>query len=51
MFARSEFALPVKADKVPAGPDWLHEIKYDGYRIMVIRQDKRVRLLTKGGQD
>jgi bifunctional non-homologous end joining protein LigD len=20
-------------DKAPAGPDWLHEIKYDGYRI------------------
>jgi ATP-dependent DNA ligase len=21
--------------KVPAGPDWLHEIKYDGYRLRV----------------
>jgi ATP-dependent DNA ligase len=51
MRARSEFALPVKAGTVPAGPDWLHEVKYDGYRIMVIREDKRVRLITKGGQD
>jgi hypothetical protein len=24
------FASPIKADKVPAGPDWLHEVKYDG---------------------
>ena len=48
---RSEFALPVKADQVPAGPDWIHEVKYDGYRMMVIRERDRVRLLTRGGQD
>jgi bifunctional non-homologous end joining protein LigD len=46
-----EFALPVKAPKVPAGPDWLHEIKHDGYRMMVIREQKSVRLKTKGGLD
>jgi hypothetical protein len=23
------FSLPAKADKVPARPDWLHEVKYD----------------------
>jgi ATP-dependent DNA ligase len=22
---------------MPTGPDWLHEVKYDGYRMMVIR--------------
>jgi bifunctional non-homologous end joining protein LigD len=32
------FALPVKAPKVPAGPDWFHEVKYDGYRMQVIRR-------------
>jgi ATP-dependent DNA ligase len=32
------FSLPTKSDKVPAGPNWLHEIKYDGYRMMVIRE-------------
>jgi hypothetical protein len=31
------FALPIKTDKVPAGPDWLHEMKYDRYRMMLIR--------------
>lgn len=46
-----EFALPVKAPKVPAGPDWLHEIKHDGYRMMVVREQKSVRLITKGGFD
>ena len=29
--------------RFPAGPDWLHEIKHDGYRLIV----KRVRLFTR----
>jgi hypothetical protein len=33
---RYEFSIPTNADKVPTGPDWLHEVKYDGYRMMVI---------------
>ncbi|MBR0753542.1 DNA ligase [Bradyrhizobium jicamae] len=45
------FALPVKAAQVPAGPDWLHEIKHDGYRMMIVREGKRVRLRTKNGHD
>jgi hypothetical protein len=45
------FSLPTKADKVPAGPDWVHEIKYDGYRMMVIRDQDRVRLISRGGND
>ena len=24
---------PANADEAPAGDDWLHEIKYDGYRM------------------
>jgi bifunctional non-homologous end joining protein LigD len=46
-----EFSLPTKANKVPIGPDWLHEIKYDGYRMMVIREQNRVRLISRGGHD
>jgi bifunctional non-homologous end joining protein LigD len=45
------FALPVKATKVPTGPDWFHEVKHDGYRMMVIREDQRVRLQTMNGHD
>jgi ATP-dependent DNA ligase len=44
-----EFCLPTLGKNVPAGPDWLHEVKYDGYRMMVIREDDRVRLITRGG--
>src|SRR5215471_18364081 len=46
-----ELALPVKAAKVPSGPDWLHEIKHDGYRMMVIREGNAVRLVSKTGLD
>jgi bifunctional non-homologous end joining protein LigD len=38
-------------DKVPSGPQWLHEIKLDGFR-MAARIDKgRVQLLTRTGLD
>ncbi|MDX6557811.1 MAG: hypothetical protein QOF72_860 [Blastocatellia bacterium] len=36
---------------MPAGPDWLHEIKHDGYRLIVQRDGKRVRLFTRNGHD
>jgi len=25
---------------MPIGPDWIHEIKYDGYRMMLIRDQE-----------
>jgi bifunctional non-homologous end joining protein LigD len=46
-----QFCLPVRGTKVPSGPDWLHEIKYDGYRLLVRRENDRVRLLTMNGHD
>jgi len=30
MFKASEFCVPTKASIVPNGPDWLHEVNYDG---------------------
>ena len=35
----------------PAGADWFHEIKYDGYRLRVERDGSNVRLITRGGYD
>ena len=32
-----EPCLPSLAKKPPAGPDWIHEIKQDGFRIMARR--------------
>jgi len=36
---------------VPAGPDWIHEIKHDGYRLTIQREGKRVRLFTRNCHD
>jgi bifunctional non-homologous end joining protein LigD len=35
----------------PAGPDWLHEIKYDGYRLFADIERGKVRLVTRNGLD
>src|SRR6201981_3687479 len=43
--------IPITGKAVPARPQWLHEIKYDGYRLILVREDKRVRLLTRNGHD
>ena len=46
-----EPCLPRPADKPPAGPDWLDEIKHDGFRIRARRDAAGVRLLTRNGHD
>jgi bifunctional non-homologous end joining protein LigD len=43
--------IPTRGTKVPDGSDWLHEIKHDGYRLIVQREGSRVRLLTRNGYD
>ena len=35
-----EFCIPTRATILPTGPDWLHEIKYDGYRLRLERDGK-----------
>jgi ATP dependent DNA ligase domain len=44
-----EPCLPSPADRPPSGPDWIHEIKLDGFRMMVRRDPAGVRLLTRNG--
>jgi len=51
MYRAFEFCLPTAAKAVPSGPDWIHEIKYDGYRLRVERNGKTVRLITRNGHD
>jgi bifunctional non-homologous end joining protein LigD len=43
--------IPTLAAKPPFGPDWVHEIKHDGYRLIVRRDGKAVRLFTRRGYD
>src|SRR5712675_2324701 len=45
-----ELCLPSPAKKPPAGSNWIHEIKHDGYRLMARRDPAGVRLFTSPGQ-
>jgi bifunctional non-homologous end joining protein LigD len=46
-----EPCLPSPAKAPPGGPDWLHEIKHDRFRILAWRDAKGVRLYTRNGYD
>jgi len=46
-----EPCLPSPADCPPSGSGWIHEIKLDGFRMMVRRDPAGVRLLTRNGHD
>jgi hypothetical protein len=43
--------IPSLAHKPPSGPDWVHEVKHDGYRLIVRRDGETVRLFTRRGYD
>ena len=46
-----EPCLPSPAKRPPAGSNWIHEIKHDGFRIMARRDVVGVRLFTRNGHD
>jgi bifunctional non-homologous end joining protein LigD len=48
-FVEPELATLVNT--VPDGPDWLHEIKYDGYRALAAIAGDQVRMFTRRGLD
>lgn len=51
--AKPAFVPPCLArlDKTPAGADWLHEVKFDGYRMQAVRDGDKVALITRTGLD
>jgi ATP-dependent DNA ligase len=51
---RLSFIKPMEPelfDTPPGGDDWSHEIKFDGYRTQVIKDEDGIRMLTKNGFD
>jgi bifunctional non-homologous end joining protein LigD len=46
-----EPALASSIERVPAGSRWIHEIKFDGYRVQVHLQPAEVRVYTRRGND
>jgi bifunctional non-homologous end joining protein LigD len=46
-----EPALATSIAKVPSGERWVHEIKFDGYRVQVHLRDAAVKVFTRRGND
>lgn len=43
--------LATLTDKPPVGENWIHEIKYDGYRTLCFKNKKDTKLITRSGLD
>jgi bifunctional non-homologous end joining protein LigD len=47
-----EPSLAAACARPPSGPNWVHEIKHDGYRMPArLEEGRQVKLLTRGGLD
>ncbi|ESZ07356.1 DNA ligase D [Mesorhizobium sp. L48C026A00] len=46
-----EFQSPTLVANAPEGSEWLHEIKYDGYRTELIIESGKARAFTRRGYD
>jgi bifunctional non-homologous end joining protein LigD len=46
-----EPALATSIGKVPSGERWIHEIKFDGYRVQVHLANESVKVFTRRGHD
>ena len=49
--AEPRFQLATLVEEAPEGPEWIHEIKLDGYRLMGRLERGRARLETRNGLD
>jgi bifunctional non-homologous end joining protein LigD len=43
--------LPMTAPRPTSGPEWLHEVKHDGFRVIARTDGERVRLYSRSGND
>jgi bifunctional non-homologous end joining protein LigD len=43
--------LATLVEQAPDGDDWLHELKFDGYRCLIAANGPEVRCYTRSGQD
>jgi bifunctional non-homologous end joining protein LigD len=41
--------LAVAVTKLPDGPAWTYELKFDGYRALRVKANGKVRLLSRNG--
>ena len=38
---------PVSADKIPEGPDWIYQVKWDGVRVLTYFDGKKIKLFNR----
>lgn len=43
--------IPTLVEKPPEGDGWIHEVKFDGYRSQIVKDDGGVRIFTRRGFD
>jgi bifunctional non-homologous end joining protein LigD len=46
-----DFQLATLVDSVPTGSRWLHEVKYDGYRVLIAIAGTKVKIYSRSGLD
>lgn len=43
--------LATLGNQTPKGDDWIHEVKFDGYRLICMIKNKKIKLLTRNNLD
>jgi hypothetical protein len=43
--------LPTPTEQPPEGSEWIHEVKHDGYRTLLMVERRQARAFTRNGYD